>query len=135
MPYKIGSHTADLRIIVTGENIEKLFVSALAGMMSYLGPRILEKPRHIRRMIKIESLDKTALLVDFLNEVLSLSQINKESYDKIIFKKLAETKIEAEIFGNKVENFRQDIKAATYHEADIKKNEKGELETVLVFDI
>lgn len=135
MSYKIVSRTADLRMIVMGKNIVELFSSALAGMMFFLGPKIPKNPKPIRRIIKIESPDKTALLVDFLNEILSCSQINKETYDKIIFRKLTSTEINAEISGYAVENFREDIKAATYHEADIKQNKKGKWQTALVFDI
>jgi len=48
---------------------------------------------------------------------------------------LTETEIEVKVFGRKVEEFEEDIKAVTYHEAEVKKNEKGEYETMLVFDI
>lgn len=135
MPFKILSHTADLRMTATGKTIKELFSSALAGMTSYLAPKIPKNLKSVRRTISLASPDRTTLLVDFLNEVLSLSLINKEAYDKIIFKNLADTKIKAEIYGSTVENFGKDIKAVTYHEADVRQNEKGEWETTLVFDI
>ena len=105
MPYEIVGHTADLRMVVTGKNIEEMFSSALAGMMFFLEPKIPKNPRIMRRLIKVESLDKTALLVDFLNDTLALAQINKESYNEIILRNLTETKIETEIIGYKIESF------------------------------
>jgi SHS2 domain-containing protein len=135
MSYKIVEHTADLRMQASGKKPEELFSSALQGAMAFLNPKIPEKSAAVRHLIKIESPDKTALLVDFLNEALSLSRINKESYDSVIFKKMDESSLEAEISGRKAESFGEDIKAATYHEADMKKNRKGEWETMLIFDI
>lgn len=135
MPYKIISHTGDLRIVVTGKTIRELFSSALRGMMSYMSPGITKNSKPVQRSIFMKSPDKVTLLVDFLNEVLSLSQIYKEAYYKIKFNKITETKVEAKILGKRVKSFNEDIKAVTYHEADIQKNKKGEWQTTLVFDI
>ena len=60
-----------------------------------------------------------ALLVDFLSEILYQSQINKEIYNNVKFNKFTITELEAEIFGQKVERFGEDIKAVTYHNLDI----------------
>jgi SHS2 domain-containing protein len=43
--------------------------------------------------------------------------------------------LEATVYGRKVSGFKEDVKAVTYHEADITENEEGCLETVVVFDI
>jgi SHS2 domain-containing protein len=41
----------------------------------------------------------------------------------------------ATIKGNRVSYFDEDIKAVTYHEAAVKQNNEGQLETVIIFDI
>ena len=89
----------------------------------------------VRRSIKIESPDITALLVDFLSDALSLSQINREIYNKVRFVYFSETLLDAELEGVKVGSFDRDIKAVTYHEANIKELNEGAYSTLLVFDI
>lgn len=133
MPYEILEHPADLRLRVWGRSLDALFKDALAGMNEFLGGKA--KTGRIKRNVKINSSDKTALLVDFLNEALSLSQIHREAYAEVSFKKLTDTEAAAELVGSPVEEFAEDIKAATYHEANVIQNPDGVWETILVFDI
>jgi len=133
MPYKVLEHTADFRMAVSGKDLAELFQSAFLGMMDYLKEKRVKKIT-VSHLIKIESVDETGLLIDFLNEILTLVQINKEIYKKIKFHKLTNTELEAEIFGYSTDSFDHDIKAVTYHEADIKK-EGNFLKTNIVFDI
>ncbi len=118
-----------------GDTLESLFLDAAKGLMSVLRRGVKSNKQKVKRNIKLQSADRTALLVDFLNEILSLAQTNKEIYSEVVLKKLSETEIEAELDGTPVENFDEDIKAVTYHEAEVKQNPEGQWETMLVFDI
>lgn len=138
MTYKILKHTADLRMQIKAFTLEGLFRDAFSGMMDILKKGIPPERKPVQRKISVVSPDRTALLVDFLNEVLYLSQTRKEIYTEINiteFSEEHEARLLAEIKGVKINEFDEDIKAATYHEADVKQNEKGEWETLLVFDI
>lgn len=139
MPYTILEHIADVRMRVTGETQEELFRVAMLGMMSIIKGEMNEdekrKGKAVSRTIALRALDKTALLVDFLNDVLLRSHTNKEIYTNVIFTELGEISLEATLEGVEAQGFDEDIKAVTYHEADIRKNEAGHLETILVFDI
>ncbi|MEK7162360.1 MAG: archease [Patescibacteria group bacterium] len=136
MPYEVLSHTADLKLRVWGRNPEELFSEALLAMMQILKSDLRFKNEDLRmRNIKIQSPDMTALLVDFLNEALTLAQTNHEIYTEVHFKKLTEAELDTELSGFPVEEFEEDIKAVTYHEAEVIKNKKGDYETNLVFDI
>jgi len=133
--FKILPHTADLKIQVYGKTREGLFKNALLGMASALRAKIKDKKLKIKNKVKIKSLDLPALLVDFLSEALYLSQVNKESYYDVIFKKFTDTEIKGELIGQKVERFGEDIKAVTYHGLEIKQNKNGILELTILFDI
>lgn len=136
MAFKILEHTADIRMLVNGKSQEELFREALKGMMSVIKSEIKNlKTRIEKREIAVKADDRTALLVDFLSEVLALSQINGEIYTEVNFSEFSEKELRAELNGFKAKNFDEDIKAVTYHEAEIKQNEKGEWETTLIFDI
>jgi len=134
MSYEIIDHTADLRMRVSGSSPEELFESAVAGMMFILKKNPRER-EVVRRQIKVDSVNFTTLLIDFLNEVLSLVETHKEIYTKVRFGKLDEKSVRAELKGTVQESFDEDIKAVTYHEAQVKKNKESEWETILVFDI
>lgn len=135
MPYKIKEHIADIRIAVGGRNLEQLFTDAFLGMMYIMKPSQKFAPEKVERDIVLESLDTTALLVDFLNEVLSLASANKEFYTHIIFYKIQPTSLRARLFGISAESFHREIKAVTYHEAEVKQTKDGAWETTLIFDI
>ena len=135
MTYKMLEHTADVRMIVQGDSLEELFSDAVFGMMEILQPQIDGQKQAIQRTIALQAADTTALLVDFLNEVLFSAHVNKEMYDKVIFKTLLPQSLEAILKGFATKSFGNDIKAVTYHEADVKKTEDGRWETMIVFDI
>lgn len=135
MKYKILSHTADLRLEVYGKTLEELFTNAAEALAHILAGK--KKPL-LSHMIAVEKLEirsgnLNSLLVDFLNEILSRSQINKRVY-KVENLKLGKSELTAEISGMSVEKFEEDIKAVTYHEADIEQKD-AIWKTRLVLDI
>ena len=135
MPYQILGHTADVRLRVEAETLEELFRDALLGMMAIVRPDYKKGKQHTTRIIALDAPDLTALLVDFLNEVLFQSHVNKEIYTDVTFAKFDEKSLEAKLEGIPVDEFDEDIKAVTYHEADVKKNKEGQWEITLIFDI
>ena len=135
--FEILEHTADLRIKAWGKTKEELFKNALRGM-AYVQKeeaRIKKQESRITKKVQVKSTDMTALLIDFLSEVLTQSQINRVVFFDANFKAFSDTSLEAEIEGIKVDEFDEDIKAVTYHEAEVKQNPEGVYETKIVFDI
>jgi len=140
--FEILEHKADLKIRAFGKAKEEIFLNMLKGMSESQKPQI-ENGESVKREVRVKSLDLPALLVDFLNEALSLGQVNKETYFNIKFKKFSDNssinseqvELEAELFGKKVKRFGEDIKAATYHELDIREREEGSWEAIVLFDI
>jgi SHS2 domain-containing protein len=132
--FEILEHKADLKIRTFGKDKKQLFSNMLLAMTESQKPEIKSKGE-IKRQIKIKSLDLPALLVDFLNEVLYLSQTNKEVYSKIIFKKFTDKEIKGELIGQEVERFGEDIKAATYHNLDIDQKKDKIWQATILFDI
>lgn len=139
MPHEVIEHKADIKIRVWGSSLENLFSEAVLAMMGIINPlqntKMHESTRAYERKVDVEAPDKTALLVDFLSEILAFSQTYKEIYAQVSFTEFNLTKLKAVLEGVKVDKFDEDIKAVTYHEADVKQNEKGEWETVIIFDI
>lgn len=130
--YKILDHPADVKIQAFGKTKQELFLNVLKGMAEILKP--VPDSKSVSRNIKVESIDLDNLLVDFLSEVLYLSQVNKEVYSDIKFNKFTNTRIEGEVSGNKIESFGEDIKAVTYHGLKIEQK-NGLYQATILFDI
>jgi SHS2 domain-containing protein len=135
MAYQLLEHTADVRLRVTGANLEQAFASALAGMMAVLEPLGDAGPRTTVLELSLTAGDATALLVDFLNAVLTSALTRRERYTGVVFRRLESTGLEAALKGTEVTGFREDIKAVTYHEAHLRQLEGGGWETVIVCDV
>lgn len=134
---KILPHTADVEIKVTSETLPGLFLQSLQGLNKMLKPDFhpQQKEFAITELIDLTSPDTTSLLIDFLSEVLTLSQIHKAIFKKTEIIKMSDCELSAKLFGVSVEAFNEDVKAVTYHQADVKVNENGDWECKIIFDI
>ena len=129
-------HTADVRMRVTAPSLEKLFYQAVAGMNGILKEDFCPGAIPVKNGITLEltGTDHTAMLIDFLSEVLSLSYSEKSLFcDMEIV--LGEDRLWARLFGIPVGIFDEEIKAVTYHEARIDRNSDDEWEAFVLFDI
>ncbi|MDZ7692764.1 MAG: archease [Balneolaceae bacterium] len=132
---EIIQHTADKGILVQGDTLEELFKAALKGMARIQKEEPAARADELSTTIQISAPDRTALLIDFLSEVHTLSDIHNTVFYYTDFKKISETNLEAQINGQNVSKFDEDIKAVTHSQADIQTNDEGLLETIVVFDI
>lgn len=130
-------HTADIRMKLTADSVSELFEAALTGMNQLLNAGECErhgKPS-ITKIIQIKSPNLTTLLVEFMNEILALSYIYRALFCVLHVDRLLDGELVCFVTGVEVPGFDEDIKAVTYHEADVRKNADGKFETVIVFDI
>jgi len=138
--FRTIAHTADMRLFVEACDLASLFQGALEGMNSLMLKDIQPHGHEahssaMTQSLSIRSENETLLLIDFLSEVLTLSHIHHEVFTRVHFSNLTPTELEATIEGVKTDTFDRDVKAVTYHEAEIRLNERGDYETVVVFDI
>jgi len=137
MSFTLVKHTADVKIKVRGENLEEIIVDAVRGMNEILEPEFLAHTVNVnakREEIEVDSVDGSALVVDVMSEVLALSQINKMAYDVEAMEVIAKKKAKLKLRGEPIEKFGDDIKAVTYHGAELKEVDGG-LEITILFDI
>ncbi len=133
--YEIIAHVADIRLSVEGSTMPELFNAALEGMAEIITPQQCTPPFNKQIELSVASVDATTLLIDFLSDVLTQTHLTKALYCKAEFTELSEKKLQAKLYGNMVKSFDEDIKAVTYHEADVKKNGRGNFQTIIIFDI
>ncbi|MDX1683750.1 MAG: archease [Saprospiraceae bacterium] len=137
--YKIDllNHTADIRLKVVADSEEELFEGSMTGMSSILKEDLCLKNKDLTLEVYIElgSMNKTILLIDFLSEVLTESYINHAIFCKLSIYELTDSFLKAKVFGLPIDRFDEEIKAVTYHEAEIQVNDSGHWQTNLIFDI
>ena len=131
------SHTADTRLHLSADSREDLFRAGFAAMNEILKPGTCSKPCPciIRRKVELSSVDATTLLIDFLSEVLTLAHEEKAIFCELDFQQWGENSLRASIGGRPANGFEEDIKAVTYHEANVQQKAGGQWETLLIFDI
>lgn len=128
-------HTSELKIRAFGKTKKELFLNMMKGMTAALRPKVKRKNEKVKRTITLTSLDIDTLLVDFLSEVLYLTQVEREVYTNATFKSFSDTYLEAELTGQKAESFAEDIKAATHHGVNIHKNKNILYQVDVIYDI
>lgn len=135
--YKLIDHTADIGISVEGEDLKDLFATSAYAMFSQMIDlnKIKEKTT---KKVELKGENSEDLLVRWLNELLFLSD-SGYIFNNFNIENLKETFLSASIKGERI-NFRkiplkQQIKAATYHQLEIKKTNSGKRQATIIFDV
>jgi len=131
--YEEIEHTADRAIKAYGKTLEELFANAAYGMFAIMAnPE--EVPTEITREVKVEASDIESLLVEWLNELLFLQETEGELYREFEMEEITDTRLKARVKGGKGYATKAKVKAATYHDLEIKKVGKRGYEAIVVFD-
>jgi len=134
--YEVLEHRADLKIKISGQDLAELFINAALAIAeqqkSGIAKQKLEKEEW--ESVEIKSSDSNSLLVDWLNEILSRSDLNKKVYTNFKIEKLSERSLQAQIAGQEVDQKQIEIKAATYHGLEIKQAD-SQWQAIVIFDI
>ena len=118
---------------MTASTLPELFADALRGLMAVMGTGKSACPPW-SDAIELDSVNVTALLVDFLNEALVRAVTRRVVFTGASFASLGETHLSATLTSVPAASFDEDVKAVTYHEAEVRRS--GEAwTTMLVLDI
>lgn len=132
--FQVLEHTADLKMRVFGNTLKELFQNAAFALAVNQKGNSEFKGECLIKKIKIKAKDQNFLLIDFLNQLLFLSDTEEKVFGEVKIKRLDEKNLEGEAYGYKYRELNLEIKAATYHEIEIKK-EKGTFVAEIIFDI
>ncbi|MCM8799773.1 MAG: archease [Candidatus Omnitrophica bacterium] len=138
--YEFLEHTADIRIRVKAKDLKELFVNTALAMFDIMAEKSLKPRAYSSKLKKIKIIQKAdgleELLVNWLNELLSLSAVKELIFTDFKIKKLDENNLEAEIFGDEIKNYRinTEIKAATYHQLKLERIDSS-WQAEVIFDV
>ena len=136
MKYQFLPHTADIRMKIEAETLPLLFTAGVKGMGHILKEDQCHKNLfEVQNVITVNSSDVTCLLIDFLSDVLTYCYTERAVFCEVNFLEFSHKLLAAKVSGNSVEGFDEEIKAVTYHEAEVNQNKNGVWESIVVFDI
>lgn len=130
MQYEELDHTADWAFRAFGTDLKELFQNAAYALFALEGA--LDAQSTLTREIYVEGIDREALLVNWLSELLFLQETKRETYQKFEITKLSDTELQATVHGAHTQPITKFIKAVTYHDLKIEQTEKGWEATVVV---
>ena len=132
--YEQIPHTADLAARIYASTLPELFTNTAYAMFDLMTD--LETARSSSPVrVMVDAPDIESLLVAWLNELLYLSFDRGLIFHDFNVVDLTEESLTAEASGSEPgSRLKHEIKAATYHDIDIKKTEEG-YEVVIIFDV
>jgi SHS2 domain-containing protein len=136
--FEILPHTADVRLRLDADTLEELYQAGIEGMAEILREtfcRGRSGPWRYQRRLTLASVDTTALLIDLLSELLTLVHTEQVLFCKIEVHHLDQRQLDCTVSGDPVDALDEDIKAVTYHEADVRQGPDGRWTTMIIFDI
>jgi protein archease len=136
-PYRTFDHTADLGLSIRGASEEDLLANAAFAVFDIITDLGRVEPRETRRIL-VEGDSPEDLFINFLREVLYLYNGERWLLKGLCVTRIDEKVLEAEArgepFDRRKHEILKEIKAVTYHQAEIRKTPDGWTARV-IFDV
>jgi SHS2 domain-containing protein len=136
-PFEVIDHTADIGIVVYGADIKQVFANAALGLFTLMAD-LDNLKEDIKREIEMSAEDVEVLLVEWLNELIYISEVEHIIFKRFEINELSNTKLKATCFGEKIKpgqhRLKREIKAATYHMLRLNKDDGG-YKVQIIFDV
>lgn len=135
--YQPLSHTADLGMVVYGQDLQELFAHAAWGMFDLMSDATTIRSQQTVT-VSVEAIDLEDLLVRWLGELLYLYDTQRFLCSAATFTTLEATHLEATIRGENFDPERHpidtEIKAVTYHQIAVEQL-GGRWQAQVIFDL
>ncbi|MBM3137958.1 MAG: archease [Chloroflexi bacterium] len=125
------AHTADLQIIAYGNSLEELFSNAVKGMYHVIGA-VPGEAKNENVAIELKENDLESLLIGFLDELLFLADKGLATNNPKL--NISLTELSGDIPLYSLLSIKTEIKAVTYHEMEILKDNEI-FQTTITFDV
>lgn len=126
--FEVLDHTADVGIIVYGEQLNSLFENAGEALFHLITDLKKVRPR-AERKIAIGGKSLERLMVEWLTELLYLHDVENLLFKRFVVESVGgeglKAKVKGEIFKEGVHVIKTGVKAVTYHHIEVRQEEKG----------
>lgn len=133
-PYREVDHTADVAVEAWGEDLAELFAAAAEGMYGVMGCVPESDGPVSEQDVSLEAEDVEALLVEWLSELLYLSETRGECLDRVEVVHVDPTRLKARLWGRPLREQSRHIKAITYSYLKVEQTARG-VEATVTFDV
>lgn len=135
--FEILDHTADIGLIIYGQDLMALFEHAGVGFFHLITDLKKVRPK-IERRVELGGQCLERLLVDWLGELLYLHEVHDLLFKEFNMETVGEQGLKAvvrgEPFQDGIHSIKTEIKAVTYHQIQVKK-EDGGWRAQVIFDL
>ena len=138
--YELIEHTADIGIRVRAGDLKGIFKNAALAMFDIAAEK-KSRLSAVSRELKTVAVKQSAesleeLFINWLNELLSLSATKELIFSDFKIDKIDDESLQAKAIGLGINNYRvnTEIKAATYHQLKLHKENGGWVAEV-IFDV
>jgi SHS2 domain-containing protein len=137
MAYELIDHTADIGIRVTGKTMRDLFETAALAMFEQISDPSELVGTHTKD-IHVKGIDPSDLLINWLRELLWCWTIDNCLVSGVFINEMNNDHLSARIsydeFNPQSHEILKDIKAVTYHGANVEETDKG-WQATIIFDV
>lgn len=127
-------HTAEVQLQVGAGSLAGLLAEAGRALGALLLRGREAEPSGEARTIEVSSVDREALLVDWLNEIIFLAEVERWVAVDLDFSAASETHLKASARGASVADPPALVKAATFHGLAVEERDGG-LQAEVIFDV
>jgi SHS2 domain-containing protein len=135
--FEVLDHTADIGLIVYGEDLKTLFENAGKAFF-HLITDLKKVKRRVEKRIEIKGENLERLMVDWLSELLYLHDVENLLFKGFKVESVGEgglkARVKGEPFQEGVHVIKTGVKAVTYHQIEVRK-ENGRWRAQIIFDL
>ncbi len=131
--YEEIAHIADRAFKVRGRSLGDLFTNAALALTAVQAPTIQGGSSSVRE-VEVTGVDREALLVNWMNEILYLQEKHRESFTRFEVQSISEQRLRARMQGSPLITARSPVKAVTFHGLEVKHTDRG-WEATIVLDV
>jgi len=134
MPHRFIEHTSDLELRLEAADLASLLEEAARALADVMAEDAGGPPTAEAERVEIVAPERESLLVDWLNELVYRSDVNKCVYDDVRVHRANDRKLEATLRGREPRSPKTAVKAATWHRVRVAETANG-LEATVVLDV
>ena len=127
-------HTAEVQLQVRAGSLAGLLAEAGRALGALLLRGHAAEPSGEPKTIEVSSVDREALLVDWLNEIIFRAEVERWVAVEFDVLEASETHLKASVRGAPVDEPPALVKAATFHGLTVEEREGG-LQAEVIFDV
>ncbi len=135
-PFYEIEHSGDIGIQAHGRDEKELFRNATLGLFGLMYRGTVTAV--VERTLSVTSSSREDLLVDWLSEVIAECGTRGELYGEVVIRYVDDRSLEGVLRGETADpdrhQLRFDVKAATYHELELRADRDG-LHARVIFDL